>query len=904
MAAASTTATLLLNAQQFKKGLEDAKKQMLKFSNEMKSAGQNLSLAVAAPLAILSKNALDAAVNFDLVQAKIGGLSGRSGPIKYLSDEAKRLGAETIFTATQVGELQLALRKLGINVVTIGELTPVVIKFAQALDQDLATAGEFLVTLLNKMPDSFDQFTTKTERATYAAEGIAYAVANSALTVEGLQNSLNYVGAEADAAGLSFDKTVAILGALANAGYTGSRAGTQLRRILVELTGTADTTEGAFDQFIAKGLAFEDVIEAVGIRAAGMGAALQGQGPKIEAFAEGLRNSAGNLDIFSAALDDTLFAKFKLVESAVEAMGIAFVESVEEPLKSLLTVFAQAIRGIAEFPKPVKIVIAVITALAIAIPPLVLAIATLKVGLIQLGITTTVFGATLSAAIPIVAAAGAAILLITGYMSGAKGEAGQLADQLKDINYELELLVEQKDWVSAFEASEQPLKDARARIELMNKEMAELLAQARDVESQSKSQGDLWAETFSKTKPYYDRIREIQAGIRAIQPELDKLAKVNSNAFYMMAAQAAIARDEIKRNPITIKTLRDEYNMLYRAVINAQKAAKGGSPLDLDAMQKSIDRMNELRSQLALYGVEVRGLDKEGKKLEESLGTAKVAELKREYISLLTQIQALQAEGATSPVSLDELTKLQNSLTGVAEKLALLGVSLDEVEGSNEFNASIKSKQEAVKTFIDSINDEADQILLTPLQLVEKRFEQLRLEYANNAQALIAIEKLFRAEMDRLQAEDDAASLARWNARNEEQKAAQKDLYDTIFGYALNFTTALTQSINDVVAGTKTFAQALKENLISALNRVLAKVLALIVAFTILNILSGGTFALSGTATNILGGQNLGQFIMGGMMPKMRSMEQSTLKVEGFVSGSNLVIANRRGVTAIDRIYG
>jgi hypothetical protein len=908
MSARSITAALILNASQFKKGLEDARKEALKFQSSMKSVGRDLSLAVSAPLALAAKSAIDAAVNFDLIQAKIGGLSGRAGQIKLLSDEAKRLGAETIFTATQVGELQLNLKKLGLTSVTIAELTPVVIKFAQALDQDLATAGEFLVTLLNKMPDSFDQFSNKTDRATYAAEGIAYAVANSALTVEGLQNSLNYVGAEADAAGLSFDKTVAILGALANAGYTGSRAGTQLRRILVELTGTADTTEGAFDQFIDKGLTFEEVINQVGIRAAGMGAALQGQGPAIAAFAEGIRTSAGNLDIFSAALENTLFAKFAEVESAFEALGIAIVEGVTPALKSVLEVIARVGRGMATLPKPFLAVIAVIVTLGVVIPPLILAMASLKSALLQLSIAGGTLTAAFTVWLPIIAAASAAIAIFSGYAAGASSNMAGLSGTLEGVLEEMKLLQEQEKWADIFESSIKPIENTKAKINLLKQELEKLYKTSEEL-----AEDNSIFDVFEKGR-VRDAIVDTTFSIRTLTSQLEELQAISNLAFYRMAADAAIANEQLKANPITISKLKDEYDSLYQSVLQARRNAAKGGVLNPDAIQKSIDRMNELRTMLALYGVEVKGLDKKGENLEKKLGTGEVQALSKEYERVITAIRALQQEGSKSPVSLDKIKELEGVLADLSSRLALLGVELKDVFGSDEYNAEIDRQKLAVEEFIKSINAEADQLSLTDSQLLKKRFDELTKQYEGNTNALLAIynwyykarlklDEDYNAEQDRLDAEANEINQRRLDELDQQYKA----LYDSIYGYALNFTTALTQSINDVVSGTKTLGQALKENLIGALNKVLAKVLALIATFVVLNILSGGMFAGSGIAVNAagaLGGRTLGQFVAGGLMPSLKSSRQNVLKVEGFVSGSNLVIANRRGTTAIDRIYG
>lgn len=56
--------------------------------------------------------------------------------IKDLTDEARRLGATTSYTAAQVTELQIELAKLGFFKEDIKAMTPSVLKFAKAVDTD------------------------------------------------------------------------------------------------------------------------------------------------------------------------------------------------------------------------------------------------------------------------------------------------------------------------------------------------------------------------------------------------------------------------------------------------------------------------------------------------------------------------------------------------------------------------------------------------------------------------------------------------------------------------------------------------------------------------------------------------------------------------------------------------
>jgi hypothetical protein len=109
--------------------------------------------------------------------------------------------------------------------------------------------------------------------------------------------------------------------------------------------------------------------------------------------------------------------------------------------------------------------------------------------------------------------------------------------------------------------------------------------------------------------------------------------------------------------------------------------------------------------------------------------------------------------------------------------------------------------------------------------------------------------------------------------------------------------------LNQAIQGTENFADALKNNLLNALAQVAAKVAALIVAYIVLAIVSGGTTL--GAGAGQFAGMNFGQFMSSGLNMGIAGFGGGTRSVQvGTLSGNDLAISTRRGVTANDRIYG
>jgi len=136
---------------------------------------------------------------------------------------------------------------------------------------------------------------------------------------------------------------------------------------------------------------------------------------------------------------------------------------------------------------------------------------------------------------------------------------------------------------------------------------------------------------------------------------------------------------------------------------------------------------------------------------------------------------------------------------------------------------------------------------------------------------------------------------------------------------AYSFANSLGEAFLQATSSTQTFWQAFKDSFLSAFKAIVAKLITLIALYTILAIVSGGTSvaaggSFSGGFKTFTEANKLGSFLSSGFgvsTPSSRSAtitggsgDRDGIRVQGAVSGSNLVIMNKRGTHAFDRTFG
>lgn len=141
---------------------------------------------------------------------------------------------KTKFTAVEVTEAAVVLGQSGLSKDQIKDTVEGITLFATAIGTDLKTAVDLATSTLGV-------FRIDSSRMTEVVDKLTTSVNSSKLNLDKLTLGIQYAGNIAAQSNVSFEETVATLGAMANSGIkSGSTLGTGLRQILITLQNPSD----------------------------------------------------------------------------------------------------------------------------------------------------------------------------------------------------------------------------------------------------------------------------------------------------------------------------------------------------------------------------------------------------------------------------------------------------------------------------------------------------------------------------------------------------------------------------------------------------------------------------------------------------------------------------------------
>lgn len=261
--------------------------------------------------------------DFDQAMADVKAVTKASRTeMDLLTKSAQKLGGTTKFTATQVAQLQKEYAKLGFSTKEILDAQAATLDLAAATNTELPRAAEVVGITVR-------QFGLSASESKRVADVMAESFSSSALDMEKFAEAMKYVGPAAKASGISLEQATARLAQLADAGISGSQAGTALRQIMLALSKESGTFSEKIERAAAKGLDLAGATEEVKQRAATALLVLSDGVDTVDEYAESLRNAAGASQEMADVQLDTLQGKLTLVKSAWEGMILAMLNTEE-----------------------------------------------------------------------------------------------------------------------------------------------------------------------------------------------------------------------------------------------------------------------------------------------------------------------------------------------------------------------------------------------------------------------------------------------------------------------------------------------------------------------------------------------------------------------------------------------
>lgn len=301
--------------------------------------GLMLSTFAAGGVMSLMREGLQVFKEYEQAQADLAAVMRTTREENVLLEaQAQKLGATTAFTASEVVGLQKEYAKLGFTQNEILNSTEATLALSAATGKELSESAAIAGITVR-------QFGLDAAETGRVVDVMAKSFSTTALDIDKYQESMKYVGPAAKAAGVDLEETTALLGQLANAGISGSQAGTALRRILNEMAKTGQPAQEALKQVAAQGISLADAQDLVGRNAQTALLVLGEQADGLEGLTQSFRDAGGAAQEMAEKQLDTLTGDITKLTSAWEG----FILSVEDgtgPLNKALRASMQMVTDV------------------------------------------------------------------------------------------------------------------------------------------------------------------------------------------------------------------------------------------------------------------------------------------------------------------------------------------------------------------------------------------------------------------------------------------------------------------------------------------------------------------------------------------------------------------------------
>ena len=332
---------------------------------------------VAIGIGKLFSEAVKTGMDFEAQMSRVKAISGATGEeFAKLKEQAKQLGADTAFSATEAAQGMENLASAGFSTSEIIAAMPGMLDLAASSGEDLASSADIAASTLRG-------FGLEASSAGHVADVLAKNAAETNAAVADTGEAMKYVAPVAKSMGIEFEETAAAIGIMADAGIKGSQAGTTLRGALSRI---AKPTKAMQETMDSLGLSFydsngkmkslADITEMLETKMSGLTdeqknqalvtlfgqeslsgmMALMDRGSgEVRKLTDEYKNCDGSAKDMAKTMQDNLSGAVEEFGGSVESLGIEIFENIKGPLKKAVGVGTTEINKLTKAVKNNKI---------------------------------------------------------------------------------------------------------------------------------------------------------------------------------------------------------------------------------------------------------------------------------------------------------------------------------------------------------------------------------------------------------------------------------------------------------------------------------------------------------------------------------------------------------------------
>lgn len=341
---------------------------------------------------------LQVGVEFDASMSKVQALARLdkdSAEMKALREQARQLGADTMFSASEAASGMGFLAMAGFDPQQIRDAMPGMLDLAKAGDLDLGAAADIASNILSGMGLEAAQMGS-------VGDVLVGAFTRSNTSLEMIGETMKHVAPVAAGLNQEIEIVAAATGKLGDAGIQGGRAGTALRSIMSRLAAPPTAALKALEQLdiqtkdaAGNMLALPDILEdlykkteklGTAERAAALKAIAgeqsvsalqilvdQAGGGELQAFIAELKDASGEASQVSAVMADNLAGDWMELNSIYEDVKLSLFSGQNEHMRELVRTATSAVRAVGGWIKENPKLVATLVKVGVVIAALIAA---------------------------------------------------------------------------------------------------------------------------------------------------------------------------------------------------------------------------------------------------------------------------------------------------------------------------------------------------------------------------------------------------------------------------------------------------------------------------------------------------------------------------------------------------